>query len=155
MVRYLKDLFVWVVERMGFVHRHRWYLNGDASRLIIRDQTIDKKRRLGYAGAVFNTRSGIVTVGVNVIMGHNCMVLAGRHNDLISDPLLFKPNIDAGYDIELGDGVWLTSGVVVTGGVTIGDNTTVLPNSLVSTSLPSHCVAGGVPAQVLYFKEYE
>ncbi len=155
MLRFLKNLIISFVEYLGFVHRHRWYLNGSDTRLILRDPLVEKSNKLNYAGVLFNTRSGSIEIGCNVMMGHNVMILAGKHKDCFENPLTYKPTVESGYDIKISDGVWLTSGVVVTGGVTIGENTTVLPLSVVSKSLPSNCIAAGSPARVISNKIFE
>lgn len=150
--RVIKYQLVNGIEWLGFIHRHRWYLNGDDCRLIIKDPLVDRKYRLGYANTLFNTRSGTITVGNNVIFGHDCQVLTGRHIDNYSSPLTFKPTPSEGYDINIKDGVWITSRVIVTGGVTIGENTTVLPGSVVTKDMPSNSWVGGVPAKFLKLK---
>jgi acetyltransferase-like isoleucine patch superfamily enzyme len=43
---------------------------------------------------------------------------------------------------------------VVTSGVTIGDRCVVGANSVVTTDLPSHSIAAGVPARVIRTVEY-
>ena len=141
------------LERLGFCHRDRWYLNGSEERLHFLDPKINKDVREGYSSALFNTRSGEIYIGKNVMFGHDVQILAGRHNDTYSDPLVFKETINEGFDVKIGDGVWLTSRVIVIGGVTIGDNVTVLPGSVVSKDLPSNCVAGGIPSRVISYKE--
>tara|TARA_B100000780_G_C20843441_1_gene335196 strand:- start:98 stop:568 length:471 start_codon:yes stop_codon:yes gene_type:complete len=155
MLRYIKYSLISFLEYLGFVHRHRWYLNGDDARLLFRDPSVDKRGKDHFAGVLFNTRSGSIDIGRNVMMGHNVMILAGKHKDVFENPLTVKPNIESGYDIKISCGVWLTSGVVVTGGVTIGENTTVLPLSVVSESLPSNCIAAGNPARFISNKVYE
>jgi acetyltransferase-like isoleucine patch superfamily enzyme len=137
------------VEWLGFQHQYRWHLNGDNERLIINDLSIKRSRREGYADAIFNTRSGKITLGTNVIMGHRCMLLTGRHDIWIADPLQPKPTLKEGFDIKIHDGVWLTSGVIVIGGVEIGENAIVLPGSVVSKSLPPNSICGGMPAKVI------
>ncbi len=142
------------IESLGFVHRDRWYVNGDSSRLFIADPSVNKNSRLGYSSAIFNTRSGSIFIGKNVMFGHDCQILTGRHIDNYRDPLKFKPTIEEAPDLNIYicDGAWLTSRVIVTGGVTIGENSTILPGSLVIKDIPPNCVAGGMPAKVLLYK---
>ena len=52
-------------------------------------------------------------------------------------------------DIVIGNNVWLAAGVTVMGNVTIGDGTIVATNSVVTKDLPSHVLAGGIPAKVI------
>lgn len=147
--RYWLSIFV---ESLGFVHRDRWYVNGECSRLVINDPAVKKKDRVGYSNALFNTRSGRIIIGKNVMFGHECQILTGRHIDNYKNPLKFKPTVLDGVDIRIEDGVWLTSRVIVIGGVTIGENTTVLPGSVVTKNIPPNCVAGGVPAHIIRYK---
>lgn len=140
------------IESLGFVHRDRWYVNGEDSRLIINDPAVKKNARIGYSNALFNTRSGRIIIGKNVMFGHECQILTGRHIDNFKDSLKFKPTILEGFDIRIEDGVWLTSRVIVIGGVTIGENSTILPGSVVTKDIPPNCLAGGIPAHVIRYK---
>jgi galactoside O-acetyltransferase len=45
--------------------------------------------------------------------------------------------------------VWLGANVMVLKGVTIGAGSTIAANSVVTKSIPSGVVAGGIPARVL------
>jgi len=56
--------------------------------------------------------------------------------------------------VEIGDNVWLGARVIILKGVVIGDNTVIAAGSVVSKSLPSNVVAGGVPAKVLKSLDY-
>lgn len=49
----------------------------------------------------------------------------------------------------LGDGVLLGAGAKILGGICVGNNVIVAANAVVITSVPDHCVAGGVPAKIL------
>jgi acetyltransferase-like isoleucine patch superfamily enzyme len=148
----IKYLMIDFLMYLGFKNQHRWYHNGIESRLIFKDLKIDRQSKLGYSSALFNTRSGQITIGDNVIFGHDCQILTGRHMDNFKDPFKFKPTIESGFDIEIKNGVWLTSRVIVTGGVTIGENTTVLPGSIVTKNMPPNSIVGGMPARVLKLK---
>jgi acetyltransferase-like isoleucine patch superfamily enzyme len=150
--RTIKYSIIDLIEFFGFIHRHRWYINGDADSLIIKDPKVNIRIKLGYSNALFNTRSGKITIGENVIFGHDCQILTGRHADNFKDPLKYKPTIANGFDIEIQNGVWLTSRVIVTGGVKIGENTTVLPGSIVTKNMPPNSIVGGMPARVLKLK---
>lgn len=51
--------------------------------------------------------------------------------------------------IVLGKDVWLGVRVTVLKGVTIGDGAVIAAGSVVTKDVPAHCVAAGVPAQVI------
>ena len=147
--RFGTDPAIAVIERLGFVHRSRWYVNGPVKRLIIQDLAIDKRKRLGYANTIFNTRSGSITIGRNVIFGHDVMILTGRHRFDYTSPLQFKEHIDDGFNIIIEDGVWITSGSILTGGIKVGTGSVILPGSVVTKDIPPFVIVGGVPAQVV------
>lgn len=154
MPRFFKYILIGILEWFGFVHWHRWSLQGPRSRLHIAESEKSDFYRLGYAGCLFNTMSGSIRIGKNVMMGHEVRILTGRHDDTFADPLIQKPTIREGFDITIEDGVWLTTRVIVTGGVKIGQNTTVLPGSVVTKDMPSDCIVGGIPARVISKKQY-
>jgi acetyltransferase-like isoleucine patch superfamily enzyme len=51
--------------------------------------------------------------------------------------------------VVIGNNVWLGSRVIVLKGVTIGDNSVVGAMSIVTKSIPSNCVAAGIPAHII------
>lgn len=153
-MRFLKYALIYFFEWLGFVHWHRWSLQGPRERLILSDPEEGNWYRLAFAGCLFNTMSGSITIGKNVMMGHEVRILTGRHEDHFPDPLRHKPTLTEGFDIFIEDGVWLTTRVTVTGGVRISRNTTVLPGSVVTRDMPPDCIVGGMPARVISKKSY-
>jgi acetyltransferase-like isoleucine patch superfamily enzyme len=59
------------------------------------------------------------------------------------------PELDVVAPIRIGNNVFLGSGVTILPGVTIGDNVVVGAGAIVTRSIPSNCVAAGVPAKPL------
>ena len=84
-----------------------------------------------------------VTIGDEVGMGRfTNLYTHGAYLSLAEGfPVQFAP-------ITLGSRVWLPS-ATVNPGVTIGDDVVVGVGSLVTTNLPPHCLAVGVPAKVV------
>lgn len=122
------------------------YVHGDPRRLRV-------GRRCSLVNTVFNTASGNIIVGDDVIFGHNCMVLTGRHEfengmrrRLASD----RPDTpQSGFDIRIGDGTWVASGATIVGGVTIGRHCIIAAGAVVTRDVPDHVVMAGVPAKVI------
>lgn len=50
---------------------------------------------------------------------------------------------------RLGDDVTVGAGACVLGPITVGDRVTIAANAVVLDDVPSDCVVGGIPAQVL------
>lgn len=83
-----------------------------------------------------------VTIGDNVRVGANCVIMDGDfHLDDVRTP---KP-----APITISDNVWLGANVVVMKGVTIGENSVIGMNSIVTKNIPANCVAAGNPAKVI------
>jgi acetyltransferase-like isoleucine patch superfamily enzyme len=59
------------------------------------------------------------------------------------------PDLDVVAPIQIGNNVFLGFGVTILPGVTIGDNVVVGAGSIVTRSIPSNCVAAGIPAKPL------
>ncbi len=57
--------------------------------------------------------------------------------------------VSHGHRPTIGNNVLVCSGAKVFGGITIGDNVTIGANAVVNKSLPSNCVAVGVPAKIV------
>jgi maltose O-acetyltransferase len=51
--------------------------------------------------------------------------------------------------VTIGENVWVTRGCTIQKGVTIGRDSTIATMSVVRTSIPERCIAGGNPAIVL------
>lgn len=49
----------------------------------------------------------------------------------------------------IGDDVYISAGSRILGDVTIGNNVIIGANSVVTTSIPSNCIAAGAPARVI------
>jgi acetyltransferase-like isoleucine patch superfamily enzyme len=115
---------------------------------------------------------GYLEIGDRTVFGHHCTVAAdesvviGRHcliGELVSIrdhdhafSSATSPIIDQGRKtapVEIGDNVWIGSKATVTAGVSIGANTVIGANAVVTGNLPENCVAGGIPAKVIRYRE--
>lgn len=55
-------------------------------------------------------------------------------------------------DVVIGNHVWLGQNVTINKGVEIGSNSIVAGHSVLTKSIPSNCIAAGVPARVVKVK---
>ena len=111
-----------------------------------RNLSIGDDSNLGV-NAFVNTRGG-VTIGDNVMMGPDVIILTGRHTfDSLDLPIQNQPTTYA--PVEIGNDVWLGTRVVVIAGVKIGDGCVVGANSVVTKDIPPYSVAVGVPVRVV------
>lgn len=91
----------------------------------------------------------LVEIGDHCMLANGCYVTDSSHR--FDDP--DKPVPWQGFTTKgptrIGDNVWCGVNVVVTTGVTIGDRCVIGANSVVTSDIPPHSVAAGVPARVL------
>ncbi|HEY3897841.1 MAG TPA: acyltransferase [Chthoniobacter sp.] len=82
-----------------------------------------------------------VTIGDDFMASDLLNLNSGFH-----DPLTLEPGV---APIAIGDRVWCGTRVTICAGVEIGDDVVIGAGSVVTKSLPSNCVAYGVPARAM------
>ena len=131
-------LFSLIFDPFLRLGQRRWYrlpyVHGSPSRVHLGP-------RVSLMNTLLNTVSGDIYIGANTILGHNCMLLTGRHEFTDgrrrSVAGLRGEVPHQGHDIRIGADCWLALGVIVSGGVTIGDNVVVAAGSCVVDDIPS------------------
>ena len=91
---------------------------------------------------------GGVTIGDRVYTSPMTQLIAVNH--VFDDPT--RPFVDQGITaqgIVVEDDVWIGAGAVVTDGVRICRGAVVAAGAVVTTDVPAHTVAAGVPARVV------
>lgn len=86
-----------------------------------------------------------VTIGLNVDIGPNVLIVTGKHE------LWGLENKAAGKSysepIVIKDGVWIGASSTILGGVTVKENTMIAAGAVVVKSTEANSVYGGVPAR--------
>jgi acetyltransferase-like isoleucine patch superfamily enzyme len=82
-----------------------------------------------------------VTIGNDFMASDLLNLNSGFH-----DPLTLEPGV---APISIGNRVWCGTRVTICAGVEIGDDVVIGAGSVVTKSLPSNCVAYGVPARAM------
>jgi maltose O-acetyltransferase len=111
---------------------------------------------------------GDIAIGTNVFFNRNCSVISRGGIEIGSD-CLFGPNVGI-YDhdhrsddatrpiwtqahrvepVVIGSNVWIGANVVITAGARIGDRAVVGANSVVTGTVESGTMVGGVPARLV------
>ncbi|MBD5266672.1 MAG: sugar O-acetyltransferase [Bacteroides sp.] len=101
------------------------------------------KRVFINAGCKFQDQGGI-TIGDDVLIGHNCVIATLNH---AMDPEHRADMIPA--PVKIGNKVWVGSNVTILQGVTIGDGAVIAAGAVVNKDVPPRSVVGGIPAKVL------
>lgn len=114
---------------------------GDADRLSLGNN-------VHVANALFNTKSGTISVGDDTFFGHNVCLLTGNHKIGARGKARQYGIQQTGRDIVIGKGVWIASNVTIIGPCTIGDDAVIAAGSLVCGGvLPGGYVYAGAPAR--------
>jgi acetyltransferase-like isoleucine patch superfamily enzyme len=98
-------------------------------------------------GCIMRGQGGI-WIGDNVLFGPGVQVLAVDH--VFTDPT--RPIMQQGITavgIRIEDGCWIGAGAIILDGVTIGRGACIGAGAVVTTSIPAHGLAVGVPARVI------
>jgi acetyltransferase-like isoleucine patch superfamily enzyme len=93
---------------------------------------------------------GRITLGDNALLGPEVFITASNYGVRAGEPVMYQDKAEA--DVVVGADVWLGVRVTVLPGVVIGDGAVVGAGSVVTKSLPSNCIAAGVPAKVVAWR---
>lgn len=101
------------------------------------------KRVFINSGCKFQDQGGI-TIGDDVLVGHNCVIATLNH---VMDPDKSADMIPA--PVKIGNKVWIGANVTILQGVTIGEGAVIAAGAVVNKDVPARTVVGGIPAKVL------
>lgn len=101
------------------------------------------KRVFINSGCKFQDQGGI-TIGDDVLVGHNCVIATLNH---VADPDCRADMIPG--PVNIGDKVWIGANVTILQGVTIGEGAIIAAGAVVTKDVPPRAVAGGIPAKIL------
>jgi acetyltransferase-like isoleucine patch superfamily enzyme len=103
----------------------------------------------GYVGC-----SGFISIGANVLIGPRVSMHAENHRFREADVAIREQGVTL-EPIVIEDDCWIGSDVVLVGGVTIGRGAVVGAGSVVTKSVGSGEVVGGVPARAIGNREVD
>lgn len=87
-----------------------------------------------------------VTIGEQVIINRASSI---GHHSTLSDWCSIGPGVTLAGLVKVGRGVVVGAGVVVLPDMTIGSNSVIAAGSVVTRSVPDHCLVAGNPARVI------
>ena len=103
-------------------------------------------RNLHVNAGVFVDARGGLTIGSNVLVGPNAVIVTSRHH--WTDPSV--PIVLQGHVVEpvtIGDDVWIGANVSIMPGVTIAPGTVVGAGAVVTADTAPYTIVAGAPAR--------
>jgi acetyltransferase-like isoleucine patch superfamily enzyme len=129
--------------------------------------TLGRWSWLGH-GCKVRAHEGEVSIGAKSVLGQECTISAFQHvaigrECIIADRVMMidfdhgmveveRPIREQGIykrNVDVGHNVWIGYGACVLRGVRVGDNAVIGTSSVVTASVPSNAVVGGVPAKLI------
>jgi acetyltransferase-like isoleucine patch superfamily enzyme len=105
---------------------------------------------VGLNGTVVTCRSQKIVIGENTIIAGNVTIVdSDFHNPWPPEKRLDFTGSQSDKEVIIENNVWIGIGTVVLKGVTIGKNSVIGSGSIVTSSIPSNVLAGGIPAKVI------
>lgn len=94
-----------------------------------------------------------------ITIGPSCLIASGTrfidHNHGIDPDRPMKLQLEVEAAITIGADVWIGANCVILKGVTIGDGAIIAAGAVVTKSVPSMAIYGGVPARFIRWRRPE
>lgn len=127
-----------------------------------KDVNIESGARFGMGGGIsIGDGSGLgincfvanpVTIGKNVMMGPDVIILTGSHKtDRLDIPMRLQ-GVEPNREVVIGDDVWIGCRVIVLPGVKIGKGVIIGAGAVVTKDIPDYAVVAGVPAKIIRYR---
>jgi len=89
---------------------------------------------------------GGITIGDDVLLGPRVGIYTSNH---AIDPAERAAGACYARPVRIGNRVWVGAGVHINPGVTIGEGSIIGSGSVVTSDIPPHVIAAGVPCRVI------
>ena len=101
------------------------------------------------SGFGMNSRIGSVTIGKNVMMGPDCLILTKNHAFDSTDIPMNMQGYKEDSPVAIGNDVWIGQRVIILPGLRIGDGAIIGAGSVVTKNVEDYTIVAGNPARVI------
>ncbi|RJR35241.1 MAG: acetyltransferase [Desulfobacteraceae bacterium] len=106
-----------------------------------------------YSGIGMNARlSGRITIGDNVMMGQEVLILTRNHEFSRTDIPMRHQGMKAEKSVRIGNDVWIGARVIILPGVEVGDGAVLGAGAVIAKDVPPCAVVVGNPARIIRFR---
>lgn len=88
-----------------------------------------------------------LTIGKDCMISHRVEMMCGDAHSL--EDLTTGDRLNQPRNVSIGDHVWLAAEVAILKGAVVGDHSTIGFRSVVTSAIPPHSLAVGIPARVI------
>ena len=128
----------------GFVEYTGKNINIDRNIKLTSKLSIDDESGIGRDSVI----SGPITIGKNVMIGAELIVLTRNHCIKRTDIPMQYQGFSETQAVSIGNDVWIGHRVIILPGVHIGNGCVIGAGAVVSKDIPDYSIAAGVPARV-------
>lgn len=97
--------------------------------------------------------SAYVTIGADVMMGPDCVILTANHGfDALDIPMWEQP-FSAPKPVVIEDDVWIGTRVTILPGVRVGTGSIIGAGSVVTHNVEPYSIVGGNPAKLIRYRK--
>ena len=145
------------------LHHLKIQINGSHNRLVIAERcqirggclwmaddqgqlTIGAGTTISDANIGISDPQATVQIGADCMLSHGIDIRCGDSHAIFD--LVTQQQINLAHHIRVQDHVWIGMHARILKDVCIGEHSVIAAGAIVTRSIPAHCIAAGVPAQV-------
>jgi maltose O-acetyltransferase len=96
---------------------------------------------------------GPLTIGSNVMMGPEVVIITSNHNfSRVDIPMNIQGSLPQ-EKVIIGNDVWIGTRVIILPGVRIGNGVIIGAGSIVTKDVPDYAIVAGNPARIIRFRK--
>jgi len=102
-----------------------------------------------YVGSKFHFSVGYISIGSNTLIASQVSIVGGDHLYDKAGTFIRSVEVKKKDRVIIGKDCWIGHGAIIMAGVNIGDGAIVAAGSVVTKSIPSCSIYGGIPARYI------